>query len=99
MLDVQPFCELLARCTRWEHTAKRRYYEVRVCQDLLGETVVMSHWGGIGSARGGGHERVVEPASLMGALAAIHRRRCQRGYRLVAGAALDTVRAMTGARA
>lgn len=65
---------------RWEHEAKARYYEVRVCRDLLGATIVLCHWGGIGSKLGGLQEKVVAEQSVSTVLANISRRRLQRGY-------------------
>ena len=80
MQDSSQLHDLTRYPLRWEHEAKARYYEVRVCRDLFGATVVLCHWGGIGSKLGGLQEKVVAEHSVTTVLAKISRRRLQRGY-------------------
>jgi hypothetical protein len=37
---------------RWVHTAKARYYQAHLIQDLFGEWTLVTVWGGLGSQRG-----------------------------------------------
>jgi hypothetical protein len=37
---------------RWVNREKARYYEARLCQDLFGEWILLTVWGGCGSSRG-----------------------------------------------
>ncbi len=66
---------------RWEHAAKRRYYEARLVRDLWGDQVIISAWGGVGSALGREVMRpVVSRVKWMDALDDIARRRRAHGY-------------------
>ena len=69
---------------RWVNEAKARYYQAELVQDLFGDWVVITAWGGLGSRRGRQRNLFV-PSYEAGVqqLAAIDKRRRQRGYRPV----------------
>ena len=67
---------------RWTHPEKHRYYQADLVKDLFDDWQVITAWGGVGSRRGGRRNLYV-PSQEAGLqqLAAIDRRRRQRGYR------------------
>lgn len=66
---------------RWEHPDKCRYYEVRLVQDLWGDSVLQSCWGRIGPALGRQVAKpVADQAECQAMLAGIARRRDLHGY-------------------
>lgn len=77
---MQPVTTITNR-VRWEHACKRRYYEVRLVQDLWGDTILLSRWGQIGTPLG---RQVPKPvagqAECLVMLAGIARRRAAHGY-------------------
>jgi predicted DNA-binding WGR domain protein len=69
---------------RWVHPETRRYYQADLVQDLFGDWTLVRAWGGLGTARG--RTQVTGVASKEAGLrqvAALDRRRQQRGYRSV----------------
>jgi hypothetical protein len=67
---------------RWVNDEKARYYQAHLIQDLFGEWTLIAVWGGLGSRRGGMHSTgVASYADGLKQLAAIGKRRRQRGYR------------------
>jgi len=67
----------------WIHQEKRRYYRVRLYQDLLGDWVLSRSWGALDSAKGGSRVEVIEAQRFDDLLAEIGKRRRVRGYVLV----------------
>lgn len=68
---------------RWEN--KHRYYAARVYQDLLGDWVVASSWGGLGNNLGNGKQQVVPSYhDAVGTLVQINKQRHARHYGIVA---------------
>jgi hypothetical protein len=67
----------------WINQEKRRYYRVRVYQDLLGDWVLSRSWGALDSSKGGCRVEVIEPQRFDDLLAEIEKRRRQRDYVLV----------------
>lgn len=69
---------------RWENPEKARYYQADLVRDLLGDWVVVTAWGGVGS-RLGRVRRTWVPTYEDGLkrLGEIEKRRRQRGYRCV----------------
>lgn len=66
---------------RWIHVGKRRWYAVLVIQDLFGDRVLIRSWGSLDSRRGGEKREVLlSAAEIEARLAAIAKRRRQRGY-------------------
>jgi hypothetical protein len=67
---------------RWVNDAKALYYKGTLVQDLFGDWNLITAWGGLGSRRGGQRNTYV-PSHEAGLqqLAAIDKRRRQRGYR------------------
>jgi hypothetical protein len=66
---------------RWVHPEKARYYQADVVADLLGGWSVVTAWGGLGSRRGQMRTAWVATREQgMARLAAIEKRRRQRGY-------------------
>lgn len=68
---------------RWEHSIKKRYYQIALTQDLFGDWVITKVWGGINQATG----RIIHMACNTYEEAEIHIRKIQytrkkRGYEL-----------------
>lgn len=72
----------------WVNSEKRRYYKAHLVVDLFNSWVLVTAWGGQDSHRGNMRSMLVEShADGLVKLQAIDKRRRQRGYRLVYGAA------------
>lgn len=66
---------------RWECAQAGRYYEVRIVRDLFGRWEILRFWGASGTSRGGMmREQVADESAIPPAMAAIEKRRAQRGY-------------------
>lgn len=75
--DDQPWVRL-----RWEKST--RYYEAHLHPDLWGEWMLTVRWGRRGTRLGQGRDRPCSSyAEGMARLAAVGRRRAQRGYRML----------------
>lgn len=69
---------------RWVNNQTRRYYEVRLCQNLFGEWVVRLSWGGIGNRLGGeGERQVADYPAALAEMEAVSQRRRRHGYERV----------------
>jgi predicted DNA-binding WGR domain protein len=69
---------------RWVHPEKARYYQADLVEDLLGDWCVITAWGGVGSHLGQVRRRMVaSQEDGVKRLAAIEKRRRQRGYQCV----------------
>ena len=66
---------------RWINTEKKRYYSVRLEQDLLGDWILVTCWGGLGSWLGGMRIKPVDSAEAgVLEIKRIGKRRRQHGY-------------------
>lgn len=66
---------------RWINAATRRYYQVELVRDLLGDWTVVQCWGGLGSRLGRQRIRYVpSQAAGLEQIEAISAQRRRRGY-------------------
>jgi hypothetical protein len=71
---------------RWIHQEKARYYQAHLIRDLFGDWTLITVWGSLGSHRGRMYSSGVQSYEAgLARLAAISKRRRQRGYLLVDG--------------
>lgn len=69
---------------RWENSQKKRYYEVRLLQNLFGEWELFCVWGGVGTNLGNAKSMpIVSREDAYGQIDQIAARRKQHRYLLV----------------
>ena len=68
---------------RWEKrdNETQRYYEAFVVRDLLGDQVLVTRWGGIGTAHGRSQQRLLTAdQDVRAAMSRVDKQRTRRGY-------------------